>query len=75
MEELYARVYEFRPFLEEVTSLRLGALRRSTEYMCVNYRKCEPLSQRRRAAYIEYTRTPAPLCYTRFKLIKEGRYW
>ena len=47
MEELYAQVYKFRPFSEEVTALRLGALRRSTEYMCVNYRKCEPLSQRR----------------------------
>ena len=72
MEELYTRVYEFRPFSEEVTALRLGALRRSTEYMCVNYRKCEPLSQRRGVAYIEYARTPAPLRYTRFNAHKGG---
>ena len=72
MEKLYTRVYEFRPFVEEVTTLRLGALRRSTEYMCVNYRKCEPLSQRRGVAYIECARTPAPLRYTGFNVHKGG---
>ena len=57
------KVYEFRPFSEEVTALLLGARRRSTEYMRVNYRKCEPLSKRRGVAYIEYARTPAVLHY------------
>ena len=72
MEELYTRVYEFRPFSVKVTTLHLGAQRRSTEYMCVNYRKCEPLSQRRGVAYIECARTPAPLRYTGFNVHKEG---
>ena len=65
--------YEFRPFLEEVTALRLGALRQSTEYMCVNYRKCEPLSQRRGVAYIECARTPAIPHYKEFNVHKEGK--
>ena len=63
--------YEFRPFLEEVTALRLGALRRSTGlYVCVCLQKCEPLSQRREVAYIECARTPAPVRYTEFNAHK-----
>ena len=47
-EVVTREVYEFRPFSEEVTALRLGARRRSTGlYVCVRYRGCEPLSQRR----------------------------
>ena len=66
------RFYEFRPFSEEVTALRLGARRRSTEYMRVNYRKCEPLSQRRGVAYIECARTTDPLRYTWLNAHKGG---
>ena len=56
-------VYEFRPFSEEVIALRLGARRRSIGLYVLYYKGCEPLCQRRGAAYIECTRTLAPLHY------------
>ena len=41
------KVYEFRPFSEEVTALHLGARRRSIELCVLCYTGSEPLSQRR----------------------------
>ena len=65
-------IYEFRPFSEEVTALRLGARRRVTGlYACVlqGVPTLEPVEG---VAYIECARTPAPLRYTGFNVHKEG---
>ena len=62
-EDVHTRFYEFRPFSEEVTTLRLGAQRRLIGLCVLNYRRCEPLCQRRGVAYIECARTPARLHY------------
>ena len=40
-------VYEFRPFLEEVIALRLGARRRSTGLCVYELQGCQPLLLRR----------------------------
>ena len=40
----------------------------------VLYKGCEPLSQRRGVAYIEFTRTPTILRYRGSMYIKIGRY-
>ena len=74
-EVVTREVYEFRPFSEEVIALRLGARRRSIGLCVLNYRGCEPLSQRRGVAYIECARTPAVLRYRGSMYIKIMRYW
>ena len=51
--------YEFRPFSEEVTALRLGARRRSTGLCVYELQGCEPFCQWRGVAYIEHAKTPA----------------
>ena len=51
--------YEFRPFSEEVTALRLGARRRSTGLYAYELQRCEPPCLWRGVAYIECARTPA----------------
>ena len=64
--------YEFRPFSEEVTTLRLGARRQSTGlYACV-LQGVRTLVPEEGVAYIECARTPAPLRYTGFNVHKEG---
>ena len=70
---LYASVYEFRPLSEEVKAVCLSARRRFTglQYMCVFYRGCKPLSQRRGVAYIECARTPAIPRYRGYNVHKE----
>ena len=63
-------MYEFRPFSEEVTALRLEARRRSTGlYACV-LRGVRTLVSEEGVAYIECARTPAPLRYTGFNVHK-----
>ena len=52
----YTRMYEFRPFAEEVTTLRLGARRRSTGLCVYELQGCESLLVRRGVAYIEFAR-------------------
>ena len=64
--------YEFRPFSEEVTTLRLRAQRRSTVlYACVlqGVRTLVPVEG---VAYIECARTPASPRYKGFKVHQEG---
>ena len=64
-------MYEFRPFSEEVTALRLGARRRSTGlYACVlqGVRTLVPVEG---VAYIECARTPASPRYKGFNVHKE----
>ena len=76
MEQLYTRVfYEFRPFSEEVTALRLGARRRSTGlYACV-LQGVRTLVHVEGVAYIECARTPASPRSGGLKYIKARRYW
>ena len=69
-EDVHTRFYEFRPFSEEVTALRLGARRRSIGLCVLCYRGCEPLSQRRGVAYIVCARTPAHLHYKELNVHK-----
>ena len=47
-------MYEFRPFAEEVTALRLGARRRSTGLRVCELQGCQPFILRRGVAYIEF---------------------
>ena len=76
MEQLYTHeFYEFRPFSEEVTALRLGARRRSTDLCVYELQGCEPFYQWRGVAYIEDARTPASPRRGGLKYIKAGRYW
>ena len=64
--------YEFRPFSEEVTALRLGARRRSTG-LCVCVLQGVPtLVPVEGVAYIECAQTPASPRYEGFKLHQEG---
>ena len=73
MEELYTRVYEFRPFAEEVTALRLGALRRSTGlYVCMSLQKMRTLVPEEGDGLYRVPRIPAPLHYAGFNVHKEG---
>ena len=68
---MYTRVYEFSPFAEEVTALRLGALRRPTElYVCVSLQKMRTLVLVEGVAYIECARTPASPHYKGFNVHK-----
>ena len=46
-EVVTREVYEFRPFLEEVIALRLGARRRSTGLCVYELQGCEPFTLRR----------------------------
>ena len=76
MEKLYTRVFnEFRPFSEEVTALRLGARRRSTDLSVYELQGCEPFYQWRGVAYIEFARPLQPSVMQDLKYIKAGRYW
>ena len=76
MEELYTQeIYEFRPFSEEVTALRLGARRRSTELRVYDLQGCEPFTLRRGVAYIEFARPLRPSVMYGLRYIKIGRYW
>ena len=59
-EVVTREVYEFRPFSEEVTTLRLRARRRSTGLCVYELQRCEPLSRRRGVAYIEFARPLQP---------------
>ena len=72
MVKMYTRVYEFRPFSEKVTALRLGAQRRVDWIICVCVTGGVNPCPRRGVAYIECARTPAPLFYTRFNAHKGG---
>ena len=73
-EVVTREVYEFRPFSEEVTALRLGARRRSTGlYVCV-LQGCEPFTLRG-VAYIESARPLRPLVMQGLRYIKIGCYW
>ena len=69
------RMYEFRPFSEEVTALRLGARRRSTRLYAYELQGCEPFTLRRGVAYIESTRPLRPSVMQGLKYIKARRYW
>ena len=76
MEELYTQeFYEFRPFSEEVTALRLGARRRSTVLCAYELQGCEPFTLRRGVAYIESARPLRPSVMQGLKYIKIGGYW
>ena len=76
MEELYTQeIYEFRPFSEEVTTLRLGARRRSTGlYACV-LQGVRTLVTEEGVAYIEFARPLRPSVMQGLKYIKTGGYW
>ena len=63
-------IYEFRPFSEEVTALRLGARRRSTRLCVYGLQGCEPFYQWRGVAYIVSARTPASPRSRGFKVHK-----
>ena len=67
---VYARVYEFRPFSEEVTALRLGARRRSTGVYAYELQGCEPFTLRRGVAYIVSARPLRPSVMRGLKYIK-----
>ena len=69
------KMYEFRPFSEEVIALRLGARRRSTGLCVYGFQGCEPFYQWRGVAYIEDARTSASPCSRGLKYIKAWRYW
>ena len=76
MEQLCTQVfYEFRPFSEEVTALRLGARRRSTGLYAYELQGCEPFTLRRGVAYIESARPLRPSVMQGLRYIKVGRYW
>ena len=65
-------MYEFRPFSEDVTALRLGARRRSTGlYACV-LQGVRTLVHVEGVAYIECASTPASPRYKGFKVHQEG---
>ena len=69
------RMYEFRPFSEEVIALRLGARRRSTGLCVYGLQGCEPFTLRRGVAYIEFARPLQPSVMQGLKYIKTGGYW
>ena len=76
MEQLYMQeVYEFRPFSEEVTTLRLGARRRSTVLCVYELQGCKPFTLRRGVAYIEFARPLRPSVMQGLRYIKAGGYW
>ena len=76
MEQLCTQVfYEFRPFSEEVTALRLGAQRRSANLCVYELQGREPFYQWRGVAYIEDAKTPASPRSRGLKYIKVWRYW
>ena len=64
--------YEFRPFTEEVTALRLGARRRSTGLYAYELQGCEPFTLRRGVAYIVSARPLRPSVMQGLKYIKMG---
>ena len=69
MEKLLAhKVYEFRPFSEEVIALRLGARRRSTGYYVCELPGVRTLVPVEGVAYIECARTPSSPRYKVFKV-------
>ena len=73
MEQLYRQgIYEFRPFSEEVTALRLGARRRSTVLCAYDLQGCEPFTLRRGVAYIEFTGPLPPSVMKGLRYIKSG---
>ena len=75
MEQLCTQVfYEFRPFSEEVTTLRLGARRRSTGLFAYELQGCEPFTLRRGVDYIEFARPLQPSVMQGLKYIKARRY-
>ena len=57
---VYAGIYEFKPFSEEVTTLRLEAQRRSTGLYAYELQGCEPFTLRRGVAYIVSARPLLP---------------
>ena len=64
--------YEFRPFSEEVTALRLGARRRSTGlYACVLQRVPTTVPEEGGGLY-RVRQTPPALSYEGFKVHKDG---
>ena len=67
--------YEFRPFSEEVTALRLGARRRSTVLYAYELQGCVPFTLRRGVAYIEFARPLQPSVMQGLKYMKTGGYW
>ena len=69
------KFYEFRPFLEEVIALRLGALSLVDWIMRESYRGCEPLYQRRGVTYIECAGPLQPSVTQGSMYIKTRRYW
>ena len=73
MEQLYTRVfYEFMPFSEEVTALRLGARRRSTGlYACVLH-GVRTLVPEEGGGLYRVRQTPPALSYKGFKVHKDG---
>ena len=76
MEELYTQeFYEFMPFSEEVTALRLGSRRRPTGLYACELQGCEPFTMRRGVAYIEFARPLQPSVMQGLKYIKTGGYW
>ena len=69
---LYASIYEFRPFAEEVTALRLGARRRSTGlYACV-LQGVRTLVPEEGVAYIEFAGHLLPSITKGLRYIKRG---
>ena len=73
MEQLCRQgIYEFRPFSEEVTTLRLGARRWSTGLYAYELQGCEPFTLRRGVAYIVSARPLRPSVMQGLKYINMG---
>ena len=64
------KMYEFRPFSEEVKALRLGARRRATGLYAYKLQGCEPFTLRRGMAYIEFARPLRPSVMQGLRYIK-----
>ena len=71
MEQLYTQVfYEFRPFSEEVTALRLGARRRSTGLYACELQGVRTLVPEEGGGLYRVRQTPSALSYKGFKVHK-----
>ena len=68
-------IYEFRPFPEEVKTLRLGARRRSTGLYACALQEVRTLVTEEGVAYIEFARPLWPSITQGLRYIKTGPYW
>ena len=64
----YTRMYEFGPFAEEVTALRLGARRRSTGLCVYELQGAEPFCLWRGGGLYRVRQAPAALSNAGFKV-------